>query len=67
MNIALVAHDSRKRELIEWVRYNANELKRHNLFATGTTGKLIMEKIDYLRSRYKKTTRTEKFKDYEQE
>ena len=43
MNIALVAHDSRKKELIEWVKYNLNELKNHNLFATGTTGKLIKE------------------------
>ncbi len=41
MNIALVAHDGRKKELIDWVRYNMNELKKHNLFATGTTGKLI--------------------------
>ena len=40
-NIALVAHDGRKRELIDWVIYNMNELKKHNLFATGTTGKLI--------------------------
>jgi methylglyoxal synthase len=43
MRIALVAHDSRKKELIEWVTYNLEELKRHELYATGTTGKLISE------------------------
>lgn len=43
MNIALVAHDSRKAELIEWVKYNTNELTKHNLYATGTTGKLIRD------------------------
>lgn len=42
-NIALVAHDGRKKELIEWVTYNLNELKNYKLFATGTTGKLIKE------------------------
>jgi len=41
MKIALVAHDSRKKELVEWVTYNMEELKKHELFATGTTGKLI--------------------------
>ena len=43
LNIALVAHDSRKNELIDWVRYNASLLSEHNLYATGTTGKLIEE------------------------
>ena len=43
MNIALVAHDGRKQELIEWCKYNYNELSKHNLYATGTTGRLIKE------------------------
>ena len=42
-NIALVAHDGRKKELIEWVTYNMNVLQNYNLYATGTTGKLIQE------------------------
>lgn len=41
LNIALVAHDARKQEMIEWVTYNIDALKEHNLFATGTTGNLI--------------------------
>ena len=43
LNIALVAHVSRKKELIEWVGYNAELLSKHHLYATGTTGKLIGE------------------------
>lgn len=42
LNIALVAHDARKQEMIEWVNFNIDELKKHKLYATGTTGKLIM-------------------------
>lgn len=43
LNIALVAHDGRKEELLSWVKFNAALLSRHNLFATGTTGRLIEE------------------------
>lgn len=39
--IALVAHDYRKKDLLEWVRSNHNVLQNHELFGTGTTGGLI--------------------------
>jgi methylglyoxal synthase len=39
--IALVAHDQRKADLMSWVKYNANMLSQHELYATGTTGKVI--------------------------
>ncbi len=42
-NIALIAHDNRKQDLIEWVRYNKELLKKHTLCATGTTGALIYQ------------------------
>ena len=45
MNIALVAHDGRKKELMEWVKYNWETLSQHNLFATGTTGKLVIQAL----------------------
>ncbi|MBP5306833.1 MAG: methylglyoxal synthase [Paludibacteraceae bacterium] len=43
LNIALVAHDSRKKELLDWVKFNSHLLSKHHLYATGTTGKLISE------------------------
>lgn len=42
--IALVAHDNKKRDLLEWARYNKELLANHELYATGTTGTLL-EKI----------------------
>jgi methylglyoxal synthase len=39
--IALVAHDNKKNELIEWAIFNKTTLANHQLFATGTTGTLI--------------------------
>ncbi len=41
--IALVAHDNKKSDLIEWVKYNKILLSHHIIYATGTTG-LILEK-----------------------
>jgi methylglyoxal synthase len=39
--IALVAHDARKKDLLEWVQYNHDTLSKHFLFGTGSTGALI--------------------------
>jgi methylglyoxal synthase len=43
--IALIAHDNKKSELVEWVEYNRLKMTDCELFATGTTGKLIEEKL----------------------
>lgn len=40
-HIALVAHDNKKKDLSEWARYNRGTLAYHELYATGTTGKLL--------------------------
>jgi methylglyoxal synthase len=49
-NIALVAHDNRKKDLVEWVEWNYKMLLNHNLICTGTTGnkieKVLIEKIE---------------------
>ena len=41
--IAVVAHDAKKDELIDWIRTNAQALKAHRLWATGTTGGKVKE------------------------
>ncbi len=43
--IALVAHDSKKRDLLEWARFNRDLLVRHELYATGTTGTLLEQEL----------------------
>lgn len=43
--IALVAHDNKKKDLLEWAKSNKNILSGHKLFGTGTTGSLIKDKI----------------------
>ncbi len=43
--IALVAHDSKKGELLEWARYNREILAQHTLYATGTTGGLLEREL----------------------
>ena len=36
--VALIAHDNRKADMLEWARYNRETLAAHELYATGTTG-----------------------------
>ena len=43
--IALVAHDNKKKDLIDWAEYNRKVLSQHELVATGTTGKLLEDKL----------------------
>jgi len=43
-SIALVAHDRKKDDLVEWVELNRETLALHNLYATGQTGKRIVER-----------------------
>lgn len=43
--IALVAHDNKKRDLLEWAEFNKDLLARHELYATGTTGKLLEQAL----------------------
>ncbi len=43
--IALVAHDDRKKDLLQWADFNRLTLSKHDLFATGTTGKLLFDEL----------------------
>jgi methylglyoxal synthase len=44
--IALVAHDGKKGDLLEWAEHNRDLLAGHTLYATGTTGRLLGEALD---------------------
>jgi methylglyoxal synthase len=50
--IALIAHDHRKADLLEWSRSNRATLSQHELFATGTTGQLVADELDLPVNRY---------------
>jgi len=45
-NIALIAHDNQKADLIEWVRWNFKTLAKHQLISTGTTGKMVEQALN---------------------
>lgn len=43
--IAMIAHDNRKKDLIEWVEWNWEILQDHQIICTGTTGRLVEEAL----------------------
>ena len=44
--LALIAHDNRKADMLDWARANRDELEYHELYGTGTTGRLIATELD---------------------
>jgi methylglyoxal synthase len=51
-NVALIAHDNRKKDLLEWAAFNKELLRNHNLFATGTTGQIINKETGLMITRF---------------
>lgn len=51
--IALIAHDARKPDLLEWVKFNKKTLSQHTLFGTGSTGKLLSDETGLAVHRFK--------------
>ncbi|MEN3184995.1 MAG: methylglyoxal synthase [Atribacterota bacterium] len=45
-SIALIAHDNKKEELLEWAKFNRGTLARHRLYATGTTGEILERELN---------------------
>src|SRR6188768_1468171 len=50
--IALIAHDNRKTDILDWARYNRGTLSHHELFATGTTGGLLARDLGLTVTRF---------------
>src|SRR4030042_3179221 len=45
--IALVAHDNKKRDLVEWAKFNRELLAHHKIYATGTTGSVLERELKF--------------------
>jgi methylglyoxal synthase len=43
--IALVAHDNKKSDLVEWAKFNRDLLAHHKIYATGTTGEILEKEL----------------------
>lgn len=51
--IALIAHDNKKQDLLEWAKFNKDLLSGHQLFATGTTGQILTTELGLEIQRFK--------------
>ncbi len=51
--IALIAHDNRKLDLLDWAKYNRELLVQHELFATGTTGQLLSSELNLVITKFR--------------
>ena len=45
VRIAIVAHDNKKKELVEWAKFNEKSMVKCEIYATGTTAKMIEDKV----------------------
>jgi len=45
--VALVAHDNKKQDLVEWAKYNRVLLAHHDVYATGTTGRILEQELGF--------------------
>ncbi len=45
--IALVAHDNKKHDLVEWAKFNKDLLAHHQIYATGTTGQMLEDELGF--------------------
>src|SRR5450432_2185992 len=45
--VALVAHDSKKADLVEWAKFNRELLAHHDVYATGTTGEILERELGF--------------------
>jgi methylglyoxal synthase len=43
--LALIAHDNKKQDMLEWAKFNIDTLRQHQLYATGTTGMLLEREL----------------------
>ena len=50
--VVMIAHDNRKEDLLDWAAFNVGTLSRHDLSATGTTGRLLSDRLGLTVTRY---------------